>query len=359
MKGYLLLEDGTTYEGSLFGSQNPACGELVFNTSMTGYQEILTDPSYWRQNVVLTFPEIGIYGTCPDWSESELGHASGMIVRNFTESTAHRLSTSSFGELLKEKQIPVLSGLDTRALTIKIREKGPQKSLIASADLSKDRAIEIMKATPSMEGANLVPDVSCSKMLIHGTGKWNVGLIDYGVKKSIIRQLVSRDCTVYQFPWDTPFKSLNQINLHGFLLSNGPGDPAAVPGVRETIKSCHNLLPTMGICLGYQLLALSLGASTYKLPFGHRGGNHPVKDLLYNRVMITAQNHGFAVDPDSFSAEQVSLTHTSLFDGSLEGFQLNEFPAFGVQFHPEAGPGPSDALKLFDQFIKSMEEFHA
>ncbi|PIE02201.1 MAG: carbamoyl phosphate synthase small subunit [Acidobacteria bacterium] len=359
MKGYLLLEDRTIYEGSCFGALEPTCGELVFNTSMTGYQEILTDPSYWRQNVVLTFPEIGVYGTNNKSTESLNGHASGMIVRHLTPCPDHRLSTADFDGFLKERGIPLISGIDTRTLTVKIRESGPQKSIIAPHTLPKEEAARILAQHPSMEGANLAPEVSCSQAAVHGDGKWNIGLIDYGVKNSIIKELVKRDCTVTQLPWNTSFEQIQAFDFDGFMLSNGPGDPAAVPGVRETILQCQQHRPTMAICLGYQLLALALGAETYKLPFGHRGGNHPVKDVRTNRVFITSHNHGFAVRPETFKEKQVELTHTSLFDGSLEGYRLKDRPVFGVQFHPEAGPGPSDAHTLFDQFITMLEDTHA
>ena len=359
MKGYLLLKDGTSFEGELHGKGSATCGELVFNTSMTGYQEVVTDPSYSMQNVVLTFPEIGIYGTRENSNESSLNQASGLIVKRMAGETWHRLSCERLNDFLSRRGITAISGIDTRKLTHHIRNFGPQNSIIAPASMKRLEAEQQLTAMPSMEGTNLVPGVSCKDIQQHGSGPWRIGLLDFGVKSSIINELTRRGCLVYQFPWNTPFDTLKSYDLQGIMLSNGPGDPAVVPHVQEIVTECIATWPTMGICLGFQILALSLGATTYKLPFGHRGGNHPVKDLQTGRVWITAQNHGFAVEAKSLPGDHVELTHCSLFDQSLEGFQLKNRPVFGVQFHPEAGPGPSDAKPLFDRFIAEMEDHDA
>ena len=359
MKGYLLLEDGQVFYGRLHGKSGFACGELVFNTSMTGYQEVLTDPSYCRQMVVLTFPEIGIYGTHSHSNESTTSQAAGMVWRHVSSESLPRLADNNLDSFLKSRGIVAISDVDTRHLTLLIRQNGPQKSIIAPDTMPLEKAREHLLHEPPMLGANLVPQVSCTEVITHGSGRWKIGLLDFGVKTSIISNLIKRKCQVIQFPWDTSFETLRTSQLDGLLFSNGPGDPSAVPGVRDVLLKGADEYPVMAICLGYQILALAMGATTFKMPFGHRGGNHPVKNLKTGRVLITAQNHGFAVRPESLPQVQVELTHRSLFDGSLEGFRLRNKPVFGVQFHPEAGPGPSDATVLFDQFLEQVEEFHA
>ena len=355
MQGYLLLADGSLFEGRLFGCGSPVEGELVFNTSMVGYQEILTDPSYHRQIVVLTYPEIGNYGTMPSACESRNGHASGMVIRQMSPAVWHRLSEDDFDAYLNEKKITAIADIDTRLLTRKIRDSGPQNALIAPAELDLSDAKAQIEAMPSMIGANLVPAVSTKTTTRHGGGPVRIVLVDYGIKQRTIDQLARRGCEVFVVPWDSSFEAVSELKPHGVLLSNGPGDPDAVPGVPETVAQLMDAWPVMGICLGYQMMALALGGRTFKLPFGHRGGNHPVKDLQSGAVLITAQNHGFAVDAQSLPGDRVELTHESLFDGSLEGFRLLDRPAFGVQFHPEAAPGPRDAELLFDRFLSLIE----
>lgn len=357
MKGFLLLDDGTTMSGQLAGAAKTVVGELVFNTSMTGYQEILTDPSYHRQIVILTQPEIGNYGTHPDVDESRLGHATGMVFRQLSAATFHWQNETSLDDFLAAKGLTVITGLDTRKLTQIIRDGGNQNVVIAPDSVTLAEARTILDAAPNMKGANLVPQVSTRETQTHGEGGKHIVLLDFGIKLATIRHLVQRGCRVTQVPWDTSFAAIQALKPDGIMLSNGPGDPSAVPGVPAVVKQVIDHYPTMGICLGFQMMALALGGKTYKLPFGHRGGNHPVK--FQGRVAITAQNHGFAVDADSLDLDQVELTHTSLFDHSLEGFKLKNKPVFGVQFHPEAAPGPHDCLDHFDYFLTLVEGNHA
>ena len=357
MKGYLLFPDGRTMEGTLVGAKKTALGELVFNTSMTGYQEILTDPSYHRQIVVLTQPEIGNYGTHEEVTESDIGCAAGMVFRNMSPGTWHRSYQKTFDDFLAERGVTAMTDLDTRELTREIRDKGPKNVAIAPADVPMEEAREKLAALPSMEGANLVPEVSVKEKRVHGEGRTHIVLLDYGIKIASIRALLERDCRITQVPWNTSFEAIKAMGPDGILLSNGPGDPAAVPGVRQVAAQLMESYPVMGICLGFQIMALALGGETYKLPFGHRGGNHPVR--FEGRVAITSQNHGFAVKAESLDASRVTLTHQSLFDQSLEGFQLKEKPVFGVQFHPEAAPGPHDCLDHFDYFLSLVRGNHA
>lgn len=354
MQGYLLFPDGRALQGELIGAKRPQLGELVFNTSMTGYQEILTDPSYHRQIVVLTYPEVGNYGCHLEVSESTLGHAAGMVLRNLSPGSFHNRYQQTFDAFLAEIGVTAIIGLDTRKLTQMIRDEGPRNVMIVPAHIAADDAAKELAAAPGMAGANLVPEVSTREKVIHGDGETHIVLLDLGIKLATIRALVERGCRVTQVPWNTDFEAIQALKPDGILLSNGPGDPSAVPGVRPTVAALMEHYPTMGICLGFQLMALSIGGETYKLPFGHRGGNHPVK--FEGRVVITSQNHGFAVHENSIPADTCEITHHSLFDGSLEGFRMREKPVFGVQFHPEAAPGPNDCLDHFDYFLKLVNE---
>ena len=357
MDGFLWLADGSRHRGTLVGACGLASGELVFNTSMTGYQEILTDPSYHRQIVVLTHPEIGNYGCHPQVSESELGHAAGMVFRHLSPGSWHRTRQQDFGGMLAAKGITAITALDTRWLTRRIREKGPQNALIAPAAMDEATASEALAKIPPMAGANLVPEVSVSSPERHGEGETHIVLMDFGIKTATIRALAARNCTVTLVPWNFDIEKIAALSPDGVLLSNGPGDPAALTEVCGTVAAAMERWPVMGICLGFQIMAIALGGKTYKLPFGHRGGNHPVR--WNGRVVITSQNHGFAVVSDSLDPALVELTHHSLFDGSLEGFHLRKRPVFGVQFHPEAAPGPHDCLDHFDHFLSLVRGRHA
>jgi len=356
VKGYLLFGDGGRRDGVLIGAKQPAIGELVFNTSMTGYQEILTDPSYWRQLVVLTHPEIGNYGCGEAAVESTLGRAWGMVFRDLSPGVWHHRQREPFDVCLARLGVTAITGLDTRAIVKKIRDDGAANAMIAPADYPLEKAAAELAAAPSMVGANLIPAVSTREPVRHGDGALHIALLDFGIKYSTIRALLDRGCRVTQLPWDTAVAEIAALNPDGVLLSNGPGDPSAAPELPPKIAEIIDRWPTMGICLGFQMMALALGGRTYKLPFGHHGGNHPVK--VDGRALITAQNHGFAVDPESLDPARVALTHLSLFDQSLEGFRLRDRPAFGLQFHPEAGPGPHDCLDSFDQFVQ-MAGAHA
>ncbi len=358
MTGVLVLRDGSRFEGRLFGAPTSIVGELVFNTSVVGYQEIATDPSYHRQIVVLTTPEIGNYGTSIDAQESQLAHAAGLVIRHMSPHALHRTSRQNLSDYLASIGVPCIAELDTRALTQRIRDQGPTTAWIGSSLVPESEIFAHIEAEPPMTGANLVPDVSTPKAITHGKGSMRVVLLDFGIKANTIRCLVERGCQVIQVPWNTSYDAICAHQPNGILLSNGPGDPDAVPRVRETVQELMDSFPTFGICLGFQIMALALGARTYKLPFGHRGGNHPVKDLATGKVVITSQNHGFAVDADSLPTT-VSASHISLFDRSLEGFVLKDKPSFGVQFHPEAAPGPRDCANLFDEFVRLMGEASA
>ncbi len=354
MKGYLLFGDGGRHDGTLIGARQATVGELVFNTSMTGYQEILTDPSYHRQIVTLTHPEIGNYGCHDDADESNLGRAAGMVFRDLSPGVWHYRQKRTFDDFLASLQVTAITGVDTRAVVHKIRDQGAANVIIAPAEYPLERAQAELAAAPPMIGANLAPDVSTRQPLTHGDGETHIALLDFGIKRSTIRALTERGCKVTQLPWNTSLAAITALKPDGVLLSNGPGDPDAVPGAPALIAELIDRWPVMGICLGFQIMALALGGKTYKLPFGHHGGNHPVK--CGDRALITAQNHGFAVDAGSLDPERVELTHHSLFDQSLEGFRLRDRPAFGVQFHPEAGPGPNDCMERFDFFLSLVKE---
>lgn len=357
MQGYLLLSDGTCMEGRLFGACDVTVGELVFNTSMTGYQEILTDPSYHRQVVVLTQPEIGNYGCHDEVSESSLGRASGMIVRSMSPGTWHRTNRDPFDRFLADLGVTAIADVDTRHLTRLVRDHGNQMVVIAPETCPKEKAKTLLNQAPPMTGASLVPEVSVRQPVVHGDGELHIALLDFGIKLATIRALNERGCKVTQLPWNTSYEEVAALKPDGILLSNGPGDPSAVPGVPQVVAKLMDSFPTMGICMGFQLMALGLGGETYKLPFGHRGGNHPVK--FEDKVVITSQNHGFAVKPESLDRSRLLLTHTSLFDDSLEGFELRDKPVFGVQFHPEAAPGPHDCLDHFDYFLTLIRKTQA
>lgn len=351
----LWLESGECFAGESFGvdvKTTSPMGELVFNTSMTGYQEILSDPSYCDQIVVMTFPLIGQYGVNKDDFESMIPALKGMIVREATEVPSNWRSEYSLPQLLKEFAVPGIHGLDTRLLTKKIRSQGSQKALFAAPHITKEEALKELKASlPNDQIARV-----STRHSIHfpGEGK-RVVLMDFGYKKNILRSLLRRGCDVVVVPWDSTVESILKFKPDGVMLSNGPGDPKDVPSTLPVIRKLQETVPLMAICMGHQLFALANGADTEKLKFGHRGGNHPVKDLKSGRTYMSSQNHGYAVTLDSIKKSSLELTQINLNDGTVEGLAHQTLPAFSVQYHPEAYPGPEDTQWLFDAFLQSMK----
>ncbi len=360
MKAILALEDGTTFEGSGFGAKGESFGEVVFNTSMAGYQEILTDPSYKGQIVTMTYPLIGNYGTNTEDVESSRPFVEGFVVREHSTIASNWRSEKSLDDYLKQYKIIGIEGIDTRALTRHIRLEGAMKAVISTEDSNPERLIEKAKSSPSLVGRDLVKDVTSEKTYRwNENGKYNVVVIDTGVKHNILRLLAERDCRVTVVPASTDAEQIVELKPNGIMLANGPGDPAAVPYVVETVKKLLGKVPMFGICLGQQMLGLAMGGRTFKLKFGHHGGNHPVKDTKTGKVHITVQNHGFCVDIDTLNKEDIEITHINLNDQTLEGIRHKKLPIFSVQFHPEACPGPHDARYMFDNFVEMMEQQRA
>ncbi|NKF49696.1 glutamine-hydrolyzing carbamoyl-phosphate synthase small subunit [Shewanella sp. WXL01] len=370
----LVLEDGTVFSGTAIGAQGTSVGEVVFNTSMTGYQEILTDPSYSRQMVTLTYPHIGNTGTNNEDVESAAVHACGLIIRDLPLIASNFRNQQSLSDYLKANNIVGIADIDTRKLTRILREKGAQAGCIMVGDIDEAKALEQAKAFPGLKGMDLAKEVTTDKTYSWRSGSWKLvgGLpsdtpeselkfkvvaYDYGVKRNILRMLVDRGCDVTVVPAQTPASEVLAMNPDGVFLSNGPGDPEpcdyAIAAIQEILKTD---IPVFGICLGHQLLALASGAKTLKMKFGHHGANHPVSNIKQGNVMITSQNHGFAADEASLP-ENIKVTHKSLFDGSLQGIHLTDKPAFSFQGHPEASPGPHDAAPLFDHFIELIEQY--
>lgn len=353
MKRYLILEDGSYFEGTAFGGDNFRVSELVFNTSMTGYQEILSDLSYYGQTIVMTYPLIGNYGINGDDFESLNPSAFGIIVKESCSLPNNFRNIFNLDEFLKSKGIPGIENIDTRALTKMIREKGIIKVIMSDSLDNKDELVELIKSTSINDH---VKQVSTQKSYpIPNRGK-KVVLMDFGAKLGIIRELSKRDCNLIVVPHNTSAKTILNLKPDGVMLSNGPGDPKDVQESIDTIKELIGKVPIFGICLGHQLIGLACGANTIKLKFGHRGGNHPVKDLETNKVDITSQNHSYAIDIDSLKDTDLVLTHISLNDGSCEGVRHKKYPVFSVQYHPESNPGPDDSKYLFDKFINIMNE---
>ena len=358
----LVLEDGTVYDGESFGSTADAIGEVVFNTSLTGYQEIATDPSYRFQIVVMTYPHIGNYGVEKLVQQSEMPQVSGFVVRDAVEEPSNARSEMSLSDYFERNKVSAITGVDTRALTRRIRNQGAMRGMItADASRSVDSIVEELRRSPSMSGLDLVQRVTALRPYPFeeniGHQPLRVAVYDFGVKRDILRQLVSHGCDVTVYPATTHPDEILDRGADGVLLSNGPGDPEPVTYAHENIRQLIGKVPLFGICLGHQLLGLALGGKTYKLKFGHRGGNHPVKDLRSGRVEITAQNHGFSVDADSLSENDVEYTHINLNDQTLEGFRHRREPVVAVQYHPEAAPGPHDSFYLFNDFVRMMEEW--
>ncbi|CAG1065163.1 carbamoyl-phosphate synthase small subunit [uncultured bacterium] len=371
-KAILALADGTVFEGSSFGAEGETTGEVVFNTSLTGYQEVLTDPSYKGQIVTMTYSQQGNYGINPEDVESVKPWVEGFIVKETCLFPSNWRSTESLMGYLMRNRIVGISGIDTRALTRIIRDKGAMQGVISTVEGDFHKLVKKAQAAPTLVGRDLVKEVSCTqpyewhgelwdlekggypKAGKDGTKKFRVVAYDFGVKKNILRNLSAAGCSVTVVPASTPAKGALALNPDGIFLSNGPGDPDAVEYAKETVRELIGKKPIFGICLGHQILSLALGGKTYKLKFGHRGGNQPVQDLTTGKVEITSQNHGFAVDLDSLK-DKASLTHINLNDRTCEGIALKDKPVFSVQYHPEASPGPHDSQYLFKRFTDLMQ----
>lgn len=352
----LALEDGSTFAGQSFGANGTTTGELVFNTSITGYQEILTDPSYAGQVITMTYPEMGNYGANPEDVESRKVFARGMVVRHLSRKHSSWRATQSLPQFLAKEGIIGISDVDTRAITRHIRDLGAMRCAISTEILDPQQLVEVAKNSPLMTGADYTAEVTTESIYKIGESGYKIAVMDFGVKRSILTNLAKEGCQLTVFPATATASEVLQTRPDAIFLSNGPGDPAACKDVLAEIpKLIDSKLPIFGICLGHQLLAIALGAQTYKLKFGHRGGNQPVKDLTTGKVEITCQNHGFAVDAASLPAD-LELTHINLNDNSVEGFRHKKLPIFCVQYHPEASPGPHDANYLFQRFRDLIEK---
>lgn len=369
-RAMLALADGLVFEGYSFGAEGEAKGEVVFNTSMTGYQEILTDPSYKGQIVTMTYTQIGNYGVNIEDVESSRPWVEGFIVKENSEFPSSWRMQKSLSEYMKEHGIVGIEGIDTRALTRHVRDFGAQPGIISTLDLDPKSLVSRAEVLPSMSGRDLVRDVTCSSPYTWKDGDWRLGegyvketrarysvvAYDYGIKRNILRLLTAAGCEVIVVPAATPAEEVLGMNPDGVFLSNGPGDPEPISYAIDNIRKILGRKPVFGICLGQQLLGLALGGRTYKLKFGHHGGNQPIMDLSTNKVEIAAENHGFAVDMESVK-EHVVLTHINLNDRTCEGIRHKTLPAFSVQYHPEASPGPHDSRYLFARFVEMMEAY--
>lgn len=371
-RSILALEDGTVFEGRSFGAPGVRTGEVVFNTSITGYQEIFTDPSYTGQIVVLTNPQIGNYGANDDDNESIRPFIEGLVVRDFSPVMSNWRSEESANEFLARSGVPVASGIDTRMLVRRLRSRGVMRGALSGSGGDPAELVEIAKRSPSMAGLDLATRVTtvqyyqwaeavkpCSPSeLVEDPEqtRFHVVAYDFGIKRNILRRLVQVGCRITVVPAQTSAEDVLALKPDGVFLSNGPGDPEPLTHQASQVRKLVGKTPVFGICLGHQVLGLAMGGKTFKLKFGHRGANHPVLNHRTQRVEITSQNHGFAVDPDSLKASEIELTHTNLNDHTLEGFRHRSEPVFCVQYHPEAAPGPHDSRYLFDDFSRMMAE---
>jgi len=376
LKALLALEDGKVFKGRSFTGHGEALGEVVFNTSMSGYQEILTDPSYCGQMVTMTYPLIGNYGTNELDIESDRIQVRAFLVKEYQEYPSNWRSQKSLADYLRENNIPGIEGLDTRALTRHIRVKGAMKAALSTSDLSPDSLVEKARQSSGLVGLDLVKEVTCKEPFLwkegrvvrleknledfswpDEPGKWRVVAMDYGVKYNILRSLEKRGCSILVLPASADSDTIERLEPHGLFLSNGPGDPDPVTYAIETVRNQIERRPIFGICLGHEFLGMAFGGKIFKLKFGHRGANQPVKDLSTGKVEITSQNHGFCLDMESIKDPDIELSHLNLNDHTLEGLTHKKLPIFSVQYHPEASPGPHDASYLFERFIKMMEDY--
>lgn len=355
----LLLEDGNVFYGNAFGKIGTTYGEICFNTGMTGYQEVFTDPSYYGQVLIMNSVHIGNYGVKPEDVESDSVKIKGLIARNLAVQYSREHASGSLQDYLKEHEIVAIDGIDTRALVAHIRAKGAMNCVISSEQTDTAFLKAKLAECPSMNGLELASVVSTKEVyeLGYSDSPIRVAVMDYGVKKNILNCLVERGVHVKVFPAKTPLQEVKQFNPHGYFISNGPGDPAAMPYAVETVQAIlEENKPVFGICLGHQLLALANGVTTFKMHHGHRGLNHPVKNILTGKAEITTQNHGFGVDPEAVKkAAHLEVTHINLNDDSVEGIRMKNKPAFSVQYHPEATPGPHDSRYLFDDFVEMIK----
>ncbi len=370
MKAMIALEDGTIFTGESFTGPGEMVGEIVFNTGMTGYQEVLTDPSYKGQLVTMTYPLIGNYGVNPADMESAALQVDAFLIKEYNAIPSNFRSTGTLADFLKQAGKMGVEGIDTRALTRHIRVAGAMKGVVSTEDLDPESLVAKAKAWKGLVGRDMVKKVTCEQPYgwseqgpKNGTGfetaaigKFKVAALDFGLKYNQLRLLTQIGCSVQVLPATASADDILALNPDGIFLSNGPGDPTGVPYAIETVKQLLGKKPIFGICLGHQILALALGGTTYKLKFGHRGANQPVKDLTTGRIEITSQNHGFCVDIDSLNQDEVELTHVNLNDDSVEGMRHKKWPVFSVQHHPEHSPGPHDAEYLFERFIKMMRD---
>jgi len=374
MQAILALEDGRIFRGKGYGAKAECYGEVVFNTSLTGYQEIFTDPSYAGQIVVLTNPQIGNYGTNPDDNEAVRPFIEGLVVREFSPISSNWRSQQAADEYLERFNIPVIADLDSRALVRHLRTHGVMRGVISLIESDPDKLVAKARSIPKMDGTDLARVVSTKQRYSWDQGPivtyagqpvkefdperaLHVVAYDYGIKQNILRMLVDQGCSVTVVPAETSAEDVLALKPDGVFLSNGPGDPEPVTYAHESIRKLAGKTPIFGICLGHQLVGLALGGKTYKLKFGHHGGNHPVRQERTGKIEITAHNHNFAVDPDSLKQSEVEMTHFDLNDGTLEGMRHKTMPLFTVQYHPEASPGPHDSHYLFGDFVKMMQEW--
>ena len=351
----LILEDGSEYYGYGFGSDKEHVTEIVFNTSPVGYQEIVSDPSYTYQTVVMSYPMIGNYGINNDDFETTIPTIGGLVVREYNDRPSNFRSCKTLSELMEQFDIPGISGIDTRKLSRSIRDSGSRKALITDVSTSLEEAMNIIKSTEIPKDAVSKVSRKLIEKYPSETGKFHVVAIDCGMKENIVRKLNTYGCNVTVVPWNTGADEIEKIAPDGIFLSNGPGNPEDVVEVIETVRKLRGRYPIFGICLGHQAIALAYGAHTYKMKFGHRGGNHPVKNLKTGKIEITSQNHSYAVESSSLSGTGLTITHENILDHTVEGMECWEDKVFSVQYHPESAPGPQDSIYLFDKFIELME----